>query len=290
MKYIIAISSIIILLSMIGCSPLKPANLLNLTLSSSHYTIQRDIRYGKKPRQNLDIYTPNETVSKTKGRDKPTIVFVFGGAWKKGSKSDFKFVGHAFTQAGYRVVIPNYRLYPEVEYPDFIDDIADAVQYIDQQSDDLLGSDLSQGIILMGHSSGAHTAALLATDQQYFRQRKITAKLKALVVLSGPYDLDLSHPEVAPIFRNYKNPDSVIPARLVHRNMPPTLLLHGLNDTRVGVHHTQAFAQSLKQANVPHTMKLYKKVKHIPILTSIAAPLRSLSPSYRDITKFLSTL
>lgn len=289
MKYIIGISCIIILFSMIGCAQLKPANLLNLTLSSSHYTIKRDISYGQKQRQNLDIYTPNETINKTKGRDRPTIVFVFGGAWKKGDKADFKFVGHAFTQAGYRVVIPNYRLYPEVEYPDFIDDIADAVQYIDQQSESLLGG-LSQGIILMGHSSGAHTVALLATNQQYFKQRKVTTELKALVVLSGPYDLDLNHPEVAPIFRNYKNSDSVKPTRLVHRNMPPTLLLHGLSDTRVGVHHSKAFAQSLKQANIQHTIKLYRKVEHIPILTSIAVPLRSFSPSYRDITRFLSSL
>lgn len=287
MKIIITLCALAILASLISCT--KSSDLLNLSLSSSHYDLKRDIAYGSDARQKLDIYYPNAHVTQTRGKDKPVIVFVYGGAWKKGDTKDFKFIAHAFTKAGYRVVIPNYRLYPDVEYPDFVNDVADAIAYIDAQSNTLLDG-LKTGYVLMGHSAGAHTAALLATDQRYLNKRNIKAKLRGLVALAGPYDLPLDDPEVIPIFSHRSSADSVKPVRLVSQATPPTLLLHGQKDVRVGPYHTERFAVALKQADIQHKVKRYKKVGHVQIIASIARPLRHLSPAFRDIIEFLSKL
>lgn len=280
------IISIIVLIGIISCSP---TSLLNGSLSSGNYVLQRNLAYGNDPRQKLDVYLPTVAVNQTQGKDRPVIVFVYGGAWKDGDKGDFKFIAHAFTAAGYRVVIPNYRLYPRVKFPLFVDDVADAVAYMEQNGNRLVGG-LSQGMILMGHSAGAHTAALLATDQGYFQRRNITTPLKALVVLAGPYDLLLDDPEVVPIFQPIGDERIAKPTRLVHSNMPPVLLLHGLKDTRVKPFHTQRFVQALQQAGVPHQVKLYPKMSHVPIISSIAAPLRWQGTSYEDIRAFLARI
>jgi acetyl esterase/lipase len=285
----IVILFIIALALFIGCSNVKSIDILNAVLSSDHYDIKRNISYGADARQTLDIYSPTKASNKTQGKDKPLIVFVYGGAWKEGDKKDYAFIGHAFTQAGYRVVIPDYRLYPAVKFPLFIDDVADAIAYLQQQQDRLLG-DISQGIVLMGHSAGAHTAASLATDQRYFDERKITIPLVGLVALSGPYDLELDNPEVIPIFLPTKDERRTNPSRMVHNKMPPVLLLHGQKDIRVNPSHTDTFAQALRQQGIQLTVKRYKKAKHADIVASIASPLRYKNPSYQDIVDFLATL
>src|SRR5262245_22794595 len=88
-----------------GCSP---ATLLNATVSRSGYTRDNDIPYGPDARQKLDFYRPD-----TPGADGKTVIFFYGGSWDSGSKSDYLFVAQALAAAGYAVVIPDYRLYPE---------------------------------------------------------------------------------------------------------------------------------------------------------------------------------
>lgn len=287
MKKLIVI--LIILTLFIGYFNIRSIDVLNALLSSDHYEIESNISYGTDPRQTLDVYYPTKDVNQTQGKDKPVIVFIYGGAWKMGDKKDYTFIAHAFTQAGYRVVIPNYRLYPAVKFPLFIDDIADAIAYLEQQKIHLLG-DLSKGIVLMGHSAGAHTAALLATDQHYLKSRKIKTPLIGLVALSGPYDLELDHPEVIPIFLPIEDTNSIRPARMVHNNMPPVLLLHGKKDIRVDPLHTDVFAEKLQQQGVQLTLKRYENVNHADIVGSIALPLRYKNPSYQDIITFLGSL
>lgn len=287
MKIIIGVLLLIAILSYSAYANM--VGLLNFTLSSGHYQLQKNLQYSEDKRHKLDIYHPKKSISTAQGQDKPVIVFVYGGAWKQGHKKDYKFIGHAFTKAGYRVVIADYRLFPQVKFPDFIDDIADAIAYLDRNAKDILG-DVSQGMILMGHSAGAHTVATLATDRHYLQQRNVTLKLRALVALSGPYDLQLDDPEVIPIFLPVSPEKIAKPARLVHANMPPVFLLHGRKDTRVKPFHTEHFATALQQAGVKHQVKWYEDIAHIKIVSSIAATLRFINPTYQDIINFLDTL
>ena len=138
----------------------------------------------------------------------------------------------------------------------------------------------------MGHSSGAHTAALLATDTRYLNQRAVKARLKGLIAMSGPYDLPLNDPEVAPIFKN-ATAQRAKPILNVRANMPPTLLLHGLADPRVPSDDTVKFRDALLAKNNDVTTKLYQGVDHEKLLGGIASPLRFMSPSFEDVRVFL---
>ncbi|MEJ0006612.1 MAG: hypothetical protein WDM77_09705 [Steroidobacteraceae bacterium] len=54
----------------------------------------------------------------------PVIVFWYGGSWTEGNKDEYRFVGAALASLGYVAVLPNYRLYPQVKFPQFLDDAA----------------------------------------------------------------------------------------------------------------------------------------------------------------------
>ena len=262
-----------------GCSSLKPTTVLNSVIPAGSYTLNQ-YTYGSGQRQSLDIYQPKQA------SNKPPVVFVYGGAWKEGDKRDFEFVAHALTGLGHTVIVPNYRLHPAVRFPAFVDDVANAIRYTEVNAPKLLGKPMER-FILMGHSSGAHTAALLATDRRYLTQRGVRARSVGLIAMAGPYDLPLNDAEVKPIFAG-ASAQQAKPTANVYSGMPPTLLLHGLADTRVLPFHTQRFAGALQRAGNPVTTKLYPGVEHVRIIASLAAPLRRLNPSYEDVRAFLS--
>ncbi len=60
----------------------------------------------------------------------PVIVFFYGGAWRGGNKELYRYVAKALARRGYVAVIPDYRIYPEVCYPEFIEDGALAVRWV----------------------------------------------------------------------------------------------------------------------------------------------------------------
>ncbi len=281
MKSFIALSGVFIILLFVGCSSVKSTDVINFVLPAGGYE-KKVLSYGKLPRQSLDLYIPKSKAFKT------PIVFVYGGAWRDGNKQDFEFVAHALTGLGHAVIIPEYRHYPEVQFPLFIDDVADSIRYIEQQALTVLGEPLDK-VILMGHSAGAHTVALIATDESYLKSRKVKTKVSSLIALSGPYDLDLDNPEVTPVFKS-ANAKKTNPIMNIRSDMPPVLLLHGEEDKRVFPFHTERFASALSQSGVSVTTHIYPGVNHAKIIGSLAAPLRFMNNSYSDIKQFLTLI
>jgi len=264
-----------------GCSQVKTVDILNFVLPAGHYA-RETLQFGSDTRLTMDVYKPKATTNK------PVIIFVYGGAWKMGEKSEYKFVAHALVGLGHPVIIPNYRLYPNVTFPAFVDDIANAIAYA-QAHPQQIGVNLDeQGYVLMGHSSGAHTAALLATRQSFLTDRGVLQAPLALIGLSGPYDLPLEDPEVTPVFDG-ATPNIVNPLLNVTNQTPRTLLLHGAEDVRVLPKHSKMFAAALEQHSVPLSLRIYSGVDHVKIIASVAAPLRFLNKSYDDIATFLET-
>jgi acetyl esterase/lipase len=137
-----------------GCSPVA---LLNATVSRKGYTLEPDIGYGPNPRQKLDLYWPD-----TPRADGKAVIFFYGGSWDSGRKSDYLFVAQALCASGYIVVIPDYRIYPDVRFPAFVEDGAQAVRW----ASDRVGSGR---LFVMGHSAGAHIALMLMTNTPYLR-------------------------------------------------------------------------------------------------------------------------
>jgi len=263
-----------------SCALLKPIKLLNLATPNTGFTRESDIAYGDHKRQTLDLYRPTNLKP-----DSPLLVFVYGGAWRQGEKSEYAFVAQAFAAEGYRVVIPNYRLYPSVLYPEIIDDVYDAVVFLRLNAARFDIPD--DKIVLMGHSSGAHAAALLASSPRYFAESSF---ITALVGLAGPYDLPLDNPEVGSVFRSIGKPSSVKPVALVTSRHPRTLLLHGVKDKRVKPFHSSRYEQALRDSGVEVENHLLKGVGHVGIVASVATPLRLLNSSKQLMSEFLASL
>lgn len=261
-----------------GCANVKKTAAINLLVPSDGY-IKKQVSYGSDSQQALDLYIPKTATPKI------PVVYIYGSAWrKKFNKSDFVFVAEALTSLGHPVIVPEHRRFPEIKFPVFVEDIADAIRYVDT-NDIGLPKPFTE-YILMGHSSGAHTAALLATDSRYLQQRKIKARLKGLIGMSGPYDLPLDDAEVGPIFVRATE-QKAKPLMNVRRGMPPTLLLHGLADPRVPPYHTTRFRDALLRTGNAVTTKLYPGVDHEKLLGGIALPLRFMSNSFVDVRGFL---
>lgn len=257
------------------------ASLLNSAVPSGSYSTEADIAYGDDSRQRMDIYVPDERPLKQQ-----VIVFVYGGSWDQGDKQEFEFVGQAFARLGYITLIPNYRLYPEVEFPDFIDDVAMAIAALPQHMPESCPA--ARDIILMGHSAGAHTAALLAADPEYLKQQDAAdVHISALIGLSGPYDLPLEHERVKDKFTKVDG-DEANPIALAHENMPPTLLIHGESDKVAKPEHAEKFQHRLQELEVPVTVHTYSRRRHVDLIASLASPLRFWTPAYDDIQEFLA--
>ena len=135
-----------------ACTPRDPAIL------TAH-----DQTYGPGGRQNLDVYAPRRMDAA-----RPVAVFLYGGGWERGRKWDYGWVAQALAARGYVVVLPDYRLYPQVRFPEFLNDSAQAVRWaVDHAA--AYGGDPSR-IVLLGHSAGAYNAVMLGLEPNYLRQ------------------------------------------------------------------------------------------------------------------------
>lgn len=256
----------------------QPVTLLNAVIPKQGFSLQSDICFGEHPRQCLDLYKPLQEHADA------VVVFVYGGAWDQGSKNDFFFVGEAFANMGYITALPDYRIYPEVVFPAFIEDVAAAIAVLDEH----LG--YTPAIILAGHSAGAHTAALLASAPEFLQQAGVNPeRLRALIALSGPHDLPLQHERVVDKFPDVE-PQQVNPLLRADASHPPALLLHGLRDRISEPAHSKRYAEVLHALGVPVELQLYEGRRHVDMVASLARPLRFLSPVHRDIREYLDNL
>lgn len=267
-----------ILISLAGCSTL---DLINAASSNRYYDLAKDQSYGNEPRQRVDVYLPT-----AKTADAPIVVFFYGGGWRDGSKDDYEFVASSLAREGIAVFIPDYRLYPSVVFPVFVQDGAKAVAWVLESADDY-GLEAKQ-VYLMGHSAGAHIAALLATDFRYLETEGVgSASLAGLIGLSGPYDfLPLELDRLRRIFPEAIRQDSQ-PVNFVSAKSPPTLLIHGGDDEVVLKENSVSLAMQLETAGVPAEHIIYKGVGHARVVAALAPPLKFLAKTAKDSLRFI---
>src|SRR5690349_19511778 len=110
------------LASLACCGGCTKFQVLDATVPHCGYHLTADLAYGPQPRQKLDVYEPAD-----RPRGAPVVVFFYGGAWQAGEKGDYRFVGQALASRGFVAVLPDYRLYPAVRFPAFVEDGAAAV-------------------------------------------------------------------------------------------------------------------------------------------------------------------
>lgn len=266
-------------LALAGCSG---PDVLNALTPGAGYELTENIAYGEHPRQQLDVYTPSSGAPA-----KATIVYFYGGSWQSGARQDYRFLGQAFAARGYRVVVPDYRVYPDVRYPAFLEDAAAAVAWTHRSA----GGDAP--LFLMGHSAGAYNAAMLALEPRWLAGAGLdrNSAVAGFAGLAGPYDfLPLVDPNLMEIFGPVETRQATQPITYVTGDAPPMLLLTGDDDTTVKPKNSRNLAASVQAAGGRATLKEYDGVGHLRIIGAIAWPMRFVAPTLEDVDAFFQGL
>ena len=254
-------------------------NLLSPKERSSH-RVARDVRYGPHRRQSADIYAP-----RTAGTW-PVIYFLYGGSWNLGDRRYYEFAGRALAAAGFVVVIADYRLVPDVEYPVFLEDCALGFSWALQHVAEY-GGDPTRAA-LMGHSAGAYNAMMLLLHPDLLPRMGLTDRVRAIVGLSGPYDFyPFDVPTSLRTFGAVPDPKSTQPVNLVRTGLPPIFLGTGDGDTLVYPRNSIALAAKLREAGGEVVERRYQGVGHAGALLAFGIFNRHRAPVLAEIVSFL---
>jgi acetyl esterase/lipase len=270
-----------LMLILTGCTKFQ---LLDATVPAWGYARTGDIGYGELPRQTLDVYQPDHATSPA-----PIVVFFYGGDWQEGNKEGYRFVAQALTSRGFIVVVPDYRVYPDVTFPAFVEDGARAVRWAYDHAL-AIGGDPNH-IYLMGHSAGAHIAAMLTLNERYLRAVGLDrTAIRATASLSGPYDFvppagDLAVFGMTPATAGTDPPREPIPC--VDGRAAPMLLIHGLKDEIVQPGNATRLADRIRERGGEAPVITYPDRAHVGVVLSLAWPFRWLAPTLDDVTKFV---
>lgn len=265
-----------------ACSPLTT---LNAITPAQSYVKSADIAYGAEPRQKLDIYAP--TNKKAPGLA-PVVVFFYGGNWNSGRRTDYAFVGEALASRGILTVVADYRLYPQVRYPAFLEDSARAVAWAAKEIR-RYGGDSSR-LFVMGHSAGAYNAAMVALDGRWLKKEGMAPEnLRGWIGLAGPYDfIPIVNEDTKPVFFHPNTPLESQPIVHVSRAAPPALLIAPENDSLVNpVRNTGGLSKKLRDAEVKVRELYFGRVSHPLLVGAFSWPLRSLAPVLDEVENFV---
>ena len=262
-----------------GCSPTAPLNLLT---SRQGLEIDRSVAYGPEARQTLDVYRPERKTPI------PVVVFFYGGSWQSGSKEDYLFAAAALAKRGYVVVVPDYRLYPDVKYPAFLEDGAAAIAWTKRNARRLGGD--PRNLYVMGHSAGAYMAAMLTIDNRWLAAVRLSPKrdIAGLIGLSGPYDFLPLRDEALKVIFGGANRTDTQPITYVSGDEPPSLLATGTSDSVVDPGNSTRLANRLRAAGDKATVIDYPNKGHLVTIGAFAGSLSFLAPVLDDVDAFIS--
>lgn len=267
-------------LALTACTPLTAFN--TLTPKDPAVTLARDVAYGEGPRRKLDIYAPKGARASL-----PVLIYFYGGGWSTGRRQDYSFAGKALASRGFLTILPDYRLVPEVRYPDFLKDGAAAIRWAQDHAAEY-GGDPSR-IVLAGHSAGGYNAVMLALDTEFVRAAGVRpGVIRAAAGLAGPYDF---YPFNVPYSRNtfgqYPDPAATQPVNYVEKDSVPIWMGYGLKDTVVYPQNIDSLERALKAKGVAYEAHRYPGVDHAGMVLALSQPFRGKAPVLAEMTAFL---
>lgn len=228
----------------------------------------RNIPYAepKSDRQMLDVFVS------PMAKDRPVVVWIHGGGWRAGDKSSVQTKPQAFADKGYVFVAINHRFAPNATVKEMTGDVARAIRWVHDHAMEYGGDPKS--IFVMGHSSGAHLAALVCTDDRYLKAEGLS-----LSILKGCVPVDVS---VYDIPKRLKGGGSVEPATFAKifgeseesqrdyspaahvvrgKSIPPFLILHVADRPETKL-QSNWFADKLKDAGIASSVVAAEGTTH----------------------------
>lgn len=235
------------------------------------------VAYAPDRGLSLDVYRPQSTQAPA-----ATVVFLYGGAWKRGERGQYAFVGERLAQSGVLAIVADYRTYPEATFPGFVEDAADAVAWAREHAPEF-GGDPAR-LFVMGHSAGAQIAALLGTDAGYLGRIGMQPRdLSGVIGLSGPYDFEVGT-TYAPIFGAPSQWPRAMAVNFVDGDEPRFLLIHGGADRVVEARDSMQLDAALRKAGISSALVLLPGAGHSAPLAGMYDPKRepAVLPAIRD--------
>jgi acetyl esterase/lipase len=274
-----------------GCSALEVVNSVSKIYVAE---VKQNIEFGAHPKLKYDLYlpdNPNEEFSST-----PVIVFFYGGSWNRGDKSEYEFVGRRLASMGYITAVPNYRLYPEVQYPDFLEDGAQSIAHLKKelQKPEYNHLNPAQQYVLMGHSAGAYNAAMLALDPRWLNATGLEHRtsIKGLIGLAGAYNIyPIKDTDVQPVFNHPNYPPRSQPIDYADKSNVPTLLLAPQTDTLVSIErNTHALQRALASAGNQSKVESIEGTDHVTLIGTLSPLLFFKGSTAKPIEEFMRRL
>lgn len=259
------------------------AGILNALQPRHGWQLHSDIPYRPGPRGLLDVYTPTgrfETPA-------PLVVFFYGGSWQSGSRQIYRFVGASLAAQGIVTVVPDYSIYPQARYPDFLEDAAKAVRFARDKAGHWNGN--PNHLVVMGHSAGAYIAAMLTFDKRWLGGVGLdpAANISGLCGLAGPYDfLPIVDPILQDIFGG-SDPIDTQPIRYVTHGAPPSLLIAPRKDGIVSPGNTRRLAAHIRGRRGKVRELHLPRVGHLSLVGAFAPALRFRAPVLAEVSNFV---
>lgn len=224
----------------------------------------------------LDIYRQKDTP-----KDAPLLLFIHGGSWSKGKRSDYLIYLLHFAKKGYVTATVTYRLVKTARYPAAVQDVKCAIKHL-KKNGEKYGYDPKR-IALIGGSAGGHLAMMAGfepgPDSLTECQDTISGEVQAIVNFYGPVDLTTPYARARPEVTNFLNTSheqqpelftEASPRKYISGKVPPTLTFHGTIDSLVPVSQADSLDNWMKKAGAvheyhrlegwPHAMDLSVKV------------------------------
>lgn len=281
--------SLLVAAAILGCAAaawLAPLAVLNAFARAEDCSERTGLSYADGPRHGLDVYVPAGP-----GQGRPVVVFFYGGGWEEGERGSYRFIAAALAGRGFVTVVPDYRVYPQVRFPAFLQDAALAVRWAHDHAAQFGGD--GGRLVLVGHSAGAHIAAMLTFDRQWLADVGLdaTRDLRGMVGLAGPYDfLPLHSRTLEAIFGTGPALERTQPITFVDGGEAPVFLATGAHDATVDPGNTERLAARIRARGGRVDTRLYGWVDHRTLIGAFGWPLRPLAPVLADTAAFIRSV
>jgi acetyl esterase/lipase len=237
------------------------------------------VTFGPERGNKLDIWA-----SPVKGKKpRPVLVFFYGGGWANGTRTEYSYAARPFVEAGYIVVLPDYRKVPEVLFPGFVEDSAAAVKWV-QANIAQYGGDPGR-ISVAGHSAGAYNATMLAMDPRWLGDKPV----RAAIILAGPADFyPFTSKRAINAMSKVADPRITQPINFTGKNLPPMLLIHGTEDTVVRIRNANSLYAKQKAAGGDIILRTQTGASHNDLVLSLSTLFRGRYPVVKESVAFLN--
>jgi acetyl esterase/lipase len=245
--------------------------------------VHRGLAFGADPRQQLDVYVPHGLTGPA-----PVLLFFYGGGWQGGDRANYLAFGQAFASAGIVTAVADYRLYPQVKYPGFVEDAAGALAWLHDHAGEYGGD--PQRLFVSGHSAGAYNAVMLASEPKFIESHGGRLDwIRGVIGIAGPYNfLPMSDPIYVDMFHGTNNTDSM-PVYHLDGKRPPMLLVTGGEDSTVAPSNTKSMAAKLTSFSSEVRKIQYRGIGHVGVILSLVPGFRRITRLRQDMIDFIQS-